>query len=266
MAHCHLAELFLEREDPTAALSECDACLAANPGHVRALSIKGVALAETGARDEARALMDCGRLMLSKRWSEAPGFASISDFNRAVADHVLSHPSLVYEPKLRATRLGRHSGELLVEPKGPIGTLEQMICAAVADYDSTIRPDPGHPFLARPPKNWTLTIWAVVLEKQGFQVPHIHPSGWLSGVYYVNLPSVLDDPGAEQAGWIEFGRPLPRYPVKAEPELITIRPEPGLMLLFPSYFFHRTLPFQSDETRISIAFDVMPFEPGKGSG
>jgi len=30
------------------------------------------------------------------------------------------------------------------------------------------------------------------------------------------------------------------------------------MLLFPSYFFHRTLPFQADATRISIAFDVMP--------
>ena len=54
--------------------------------------------------------------------------------------------------------------------------------------------------------------------------------------------------------------------MKAEPELTTFRPEPGMMLLFPSYFFHRTLPFQSHETRISIAFDVMPFEHGKGSG
>ena len=263
LAHCHLAEFFLEREDPAAALGECDACLAANPGHIRALSIKGVALAETGARDEARALTDCSRLMLTKVWREAPGFPSIAAFNRALAEHILSHPSLVYEPKLRATRLGRHSGELLVEPKGPIGALERMICAAVADYDATVPPDPEHPFLARPPKRWTLTIWAVVLEKQGFQVPHIHPSGWLSGVYYVSLPSVLDDPGAEQAGWIEFGRPLPRYPVKAPPELTTIRPEPGMMLVFPSYFFHRTLPFQSEETRISIAFDVMPFEPDR---
>jgi hypothetical protein len=35
-----------------------------------------------------------------------------------------------------------------------------------------------------------------------------------------------------------------------------IRPEEGLMLLFPSYMYHRTIPFAGDGTRISIAFDV----------
>ena len=32
------------------------------------------------------------------------------------------------------------------------------------------------------------------------------------------------------------------------------------MVLFPSYFYHRTLPFESDEVRISIAFDVLARE------
>jgi hypothetical protein len=31
-----------------------------------------------------------------------------------------------------------------------------------------------------------------------------------------------------------------------------------MLLLFPSYFYHRTLPFRSAEQRISIAFDVVP--------
>ena len=35
-------------------------------------------------------------------------------------------------------------------------------------------------------------------------------------------------------------------------------PEPGLMLLFPSYFYHRTMPFESADMRISISFDVLP--------
>jgi hypothetical protein len=30
------------------------------------------------------------------------------------------------------------------------------------------------------------------------------------------------------------------------------------MILFPSYFYHRTIPFEASETRISIAFDAMP--------
>ncbi len=35
------------------------------------------------------------------------------------------------------------------------------------------------------------------------------------------------------------------------------RPEEGLMMAFPSYFYHRTVPFEAAETRISIAFDVL---------
>ena len=30
------------------------------------------------------------------------------------------------------------------------------------------------------------------------------------------------------------------------------------MLLFPSYLYHHTIPFESAGTRISIAFDVLP--------
>ncbi len=38
----------------------------------------------------------------------------------------------------------------------------------------------------------------------------------------------------------------------------TFQPEEGLMLLFPSYFYHRTVPFEAAEERISISFDVKP--------
>ena len=44
---------------------------------------------------------------------------------------------------------------------------------------------------------------------------------------------------------------------RAEPETRLIEPEEGLMLLFPSYMFHRTLPFTGPGERISIAFDVL---------
>ena len=36
------------------------------------------------------------------------------------------------------------------------------------------------------------------------------------------------------------------------------RSREGRVVLFPSYFYHRTIPFESDEQRISIAFDLMP--------
>ena len=68
------------------------------------------------------------------------------------------------------------------------------------------------------------------------------------------------DPRADgqRAGWIEFGEPYWDIAHSVQPELKAIQPEEGLLLLFPSYFYHRTLPFTSGQQRISISFDVVP--------
>ena len=58
-------------------------------------------------------------------------------------------------------------------------------------------------------------------------------------------------------GWIEFGRPPARYPCKADYPLESICPREGMLVLFPSYLFHRTIPLPSGATRVSFAFDVI---------
>jgi hypothetical protein len=40
------------------------------------------------------------------------------------------------------------------------------------------------------------------------------------------------------------------------PEVKAFLPEEGLMYMFPSYFYHRTIPFDSEQKRICIAYDV----------
>ncbi len=99
---------------------------------------------------------------------------------------------------------------------------------------------------------------AEALYRQVPKAPHLHPDGWVSGVYYVELQDAKDAPGGERAGWIEFGRPLAEFAIKAAPKVECIRPEVGRMLLFPSYFYHRTPPFESAGRRIGLAFDFMP--------
>jgi Putative 2OG-Fe(II) oxygenase len=62
------------------------------------------------------------------------------------------------------------------------------------------------------------------------------------------------------AGMIEFG-PCPFAQAdeeKLRPYRWRIRPEPGLLLLFPSYLTHRTWPTGKPEHRICVAFDVRP--------
>ncbi len=98
--------------------------------------------------------------------------------------------------------------------------------------------------------------WSVRLRPGGFHANHVHPRGWISSAFHVSLPSVVED-AAAQAGWLKFGQPGPPTRPALPPEHF-VRPEPGLLVLFPSYLWHGTVPFAGDEPRLSIAFDVAP--------
>ena len=191
-------------------------------------------------------------------FTHAPDGSDIEALNAALVAHLLAHPTLMDSPASHATKDGRHSGELLIEPKGPVAALEAMIHEAVAGYGRDDPQTAGHPFVAMRPERYQLSVWGVVLTGPGHQVPHIHPSAWLSGVYYPKVPKAVDYDGDGQAGWIEFGRPPAHVHCRKEPRTVAYRPEEGLMLLFPSYLYHRTIPFTGDEERVSIAFDVRP--------
>jgi uncharacterized protein (TIGR02466 family) len=147
---------------------------------------------------------------------------------------------------------------LLARPLGPIAEFERLVRLAVARYRDGLISKSDHPFVGNMPAKWRLNMWANVLEAEGYQVPHIHPSGWLSAVYYVSVPQIVKSDAVGRAGWIEFGEHYQDITTTAPPCLHAIQPEAGLLLMFPSYFYHRTVPYRSEEQRISISFDVVP--------
>ena len=207
-------------------------------------------------------LHDFETLILEIPCAPPDGFADMPALNHALAEHVVGHPTLVADPAGHATRNGQHTGNLLLEPKGPILFLEGLIREAVEVYRGRCDGESDHPVLGHAPEGWSLYMWAIVLKASGHQIPHVHPGGWLSGVYYVQTPHVVEASENGNAGWIEFGRPPGRYGVET-PATRSILPREGNMLLFPSYMYHRTIPFDDTGTRISIAFDIIPLA---GSG
>ena len=63
--------------------------------------------------------------------------------------------------------------------------------------------------------------------------------------------------GAGQEGWLSFGQPgVPTQPPLAAEHFV--KPEPGVLVLFPSYMWHGTAPFHGDGMRLTAAFDVLP--------
>jgi uncharacterized protein (TIGR02466 family) len=253
---------FIERlflcDRPAEALAAADAGLAAEPVNANGMVMKATVLAALGDRDAERAFVDFDRLLWHTTLVPPQGYASQEAFNRALADHVRSHPTLADDPPDQTTRSGKQSGDLLHEPLGPMGQWAERINAAVHAYLTQLPRDADHPFLARRPTRWSLSVWGVVLSRHGHQLPHTHPSGWVSGVYYVQVPESVHDPAREPEGWIEFGRPDPRYTCVTDPRVKVIEPAEGMVLLFPSFLWHRTVPLDSEEERISIAFDVYP--------
>lgn len=239
------------------ALAVTDSCLQIHPGDVTALATRSVALSEAGERKAQEQLVDLDCMLKAQRIDPGPRYPSLAAFNEALAAHIRGHPSLRYAPEGHATRNGLHSGDLLAEPKGPVEDLERIIVASFECYVAEL-PAERPAFLGDPPQQWFLDIWALVLDRQGYQVPHIHASGWVSGVYYVAVEGAVSDETAGHEGWIEFGRPQAIYRPTVEPRLRLIRPEEGRLLLFPSYFFHRTIPFTADAKRICVAFDICP--------
>jgi Flp pilus assembly protein TadD len=97
--------------------------------------------------------------------------------------------------------------------------------------------------------------WSVLLRPGGFHANHVHPRGWISSAFYVALPNALAD--ESRAGWLKFGEPGPPTAPALPPEHF-VKPQPGLLALFPSHLWHGTVPFGGDEPRLTIAFDVVP--------
>ncbi|MGH7025043.1 MAG: putative 2OG-Fe(II) oxygenase [Caulobacteraceae bacterium] len=96
--------------------------------------------------------------------------------------------------------------------------------------------------------------WSVRLREGGYHAGHLHPCGWLSSACYIVVPQAVD---REREGWLKFGEPG----VHTEPPLPAeyfVKPEPGLLALFPSYMWHGTVPFSGPDLRLTIAFDVAP--------
>ena len=98
--------------------------------------------------------------------------------------------------------------------------------------------------------------WSVRLANCGYHTMHTHPLGWISSAYYVQVPQAVSE-GDEHGGGIKFGEPDIDIGEAGEARL-KIQPSAGRLVLFPSYMWRGTVPFESDEPRMTTPFDVVP--------
>ncbi|WP_334063102.1 putative 2OG-Fe(II) oxygenase [Alteromonas genovensis] len=128
---------------------------------------------------------------------------------------------------------------------------EQSIKDYISELDRVAQPHPYLPALSNDIK--FVGAWSVNLSNKGYHTNHVHPEGGLSAVFYVDIPNNLNETNEE--GHLVFGKPNFDLPIDLTHEF-SVMPKVGKLVVFPSYFWHGTIPFHSSEKRLTVAFDV----------
>lgn len=186
------------------------------------------------------------------------GYSDIAAFNADLNRALDDLHDLQSEPIDQTLRNGTQTlGALFGRRIDLVTRLRERFDEVARAYARALPDDRAHPFLRR--KSETLTYrgsWSARLKSSGFHVTHIHPEGWISSAYYVALPEAVADPTGKQ-GWFTLGDP----PFDVSwPDRVRryIQPREGMLVLFPSYFYHGTVPFGGAQSRTTIAFDMAP--------
>jgi len=179
-------------------------------------------------------------------------YDNMADFNAELAKRILKMSSEI-PSKYNSNDGGWQSDrEILTKLGEPYGSqLAQMfidnVRAAVGSVVEMTEPEPAR---------ISIDAWANVNQKGNSNALHIHPGCPWSGSYYVAM-----EPNC--AGEIYFQDPRttalmnnhPLNPFNATNH-VSIKPEPGMMLIFPSFVFHGVKPYLGNSPRIMIAFNL----------
>lgn len=189
------------------------------------------------------------------------GYKSLPEFNAALKSKLEELHQYDGTPLDQSLRLGTQTGLDLRFVNDPIiQAYFEALDGPIRDYMGIIGDNPNHILSRRNSGHYRLSgAWSVKLKKDGFHVNHVHPQGWISSAYYVDVPDEIET-GKDKAGWIGFGQPPADIADIEAPEHF-VKPEAGKLVLFPSYMWHGTVPIKGDATRLTLPFDVVPAPP-----
>ena len=186
---------------------------------------------------------------------EVPGAERI---NAALSAAILARRDA--QPSVQASNAGGwHSDKRILDWGGPEATEVIDLAREVAARVTTDRAGAA----IRPA--WRVQAWANVNTAGHANVAHYHGGAFWSGTYYVEDGGCAADPAL--GGEFEMLDPRGPAPGMYGPGLTfagdgasaggaeTIRPKPGLLILFPSWLMHQVRPYRGTGTRISVAFN-----------
>lgn len=226
--------------------------------HSRLLSALAVTCLKTGDIQRARNLFGVDAFVEKTVLAPPPGWSTIAAFNAAIVEEMSNHPAIRLDRPGAASQRTWRVDNPATKRSRIIPQLQSIIMEVVRDYAERISGSP-HPWVRAQPAKAQLHNWCVMTDGDGYEEWHVHQFGWLSGVYYAGVPESITQ-GTGKGGCIAIGIPpdLAGEEVQARYGLEVVRPEEGLLMLFPSHCYHRTFPHFEGGRRTCLAFDIQP--------
>lgn len=186
------------------------------------------------------------------------GFADPAAFNEALRRDVEAFHCYQRHPVDQSLRGGSQTCRNLAPcPLPTLQAYREQCLNAANEYLHSV--DDGFRRRREPVVPEINKCWGVRLEPGGYHRSHIHPEGLLSAAYYLTIPEASAD--GSDSGAIFFGVPPFAVPDELIP-IAQVQPTEGLLVLFPSYLWHGTVPTQSKglqaARRETLPFDVTP--------
>lgn len=246
--------------DARAALPVCEALRDESPDDQYLIALQTTAWRMLGDERYAR-LCDYRNLVVPSRLDVPSGWRSLGDFLGDLKRSLEKlHERHLHPLLFQSLRHGTETTEDLARSTDPVvQALFKAFDAPIRDYIARMGTGTD-PLRRRNNHSYRFNgSWSVRLRASGFHHNHVHPRGWISSACYIDLPDGMAD-AATREGRLTFAEPgiLTEPALHAEHE---VRPEPGMLVLFPSYFWHGTVPFSGERTRLTVAFDAVPDRP-----
>ena len=143
------------------------------------------------------------------------------------------------------------AGNLFKEKNDFLDKIKDIIHLEVDKYHDHFK-ESNEGFIKNWPKSYNINAWLVSMKNGGKLDPHMHDYGWLSGSIYINVPSKLQTDSGNLVVCID-DQISENDTQKNVMDVVT-----GSLCLFPSSLYHYTIPFESEEDRVVLAFDVIP--------
>jgi len=135
-----------------------------------------------------------------------------------------------------------------------ITEIESIIRAEIEKYRINFE-DSEEGFIKNWPTSYDIRGWLVCMQSGGELAAHMHDIGWITGSIYINVPPKSNTDGGNLV--LCVGDQEHVLGVEKSQESI-IDVVTGNLCLFPSSLRHYTVPFEEEENRIVLAFDVVP--------